>query len=136
MIGRGINIVSRDFQWHLTHMYYRPSRSTALPSMLQSMRLCGRYQDNIPLYLYAEESVIRDIQRGYRLQKELVDRIKTKSTADPSLSALTILRDETVHPQKMPKRNVFLRRKKGNRAWQENENDTGLSLEEFQRGCA
>jgi hypothetical protein len=135
LIGRGINIVSRDFVWHLTHMYYRPSASSRLPHLMQSMRLCGRYKDNIPLYLYAEENIIRDIQRGHRLQGELVERIRDKSLSDPTKTAKELLEEEAVHPQKIPSRNLFLRMKKREFACEiDADKDTGISMEEFEQG--
>jgi len=75
IIGRGINLVSRDFQWHLTHMFYRPSTITTMPMMLQSMRLCGRFRDDLQLTLYTEQSALDTIMRGHQLQCEAVERI-------------------------------------------------------------
>jgi hypothetical protein len=135
MINRGINIVSRDFEWHLTHMYYRPSSSARMPHLIQSVRLCGRYNDNIPLYLYAEEKVILDIQRGYRLQQELVERVRRKGSDEPETPAVDILRNEAIHPQKLPSCNVFLRKKKHEFVCEQNaEKDKGWSLKEFEKG--
>jgi len=132
IIGRGINIVSRDFEWHLTHMFYRPSKTATVPMMMQSMRLAGRYKDNVPLSLFASEKILQDIVTGFQLQQEIVERVVTK--ADPSSSVVSLLGKESVHPQKMPKKSVFLCKTRRHRTFLpkiDAETDNGWSLERF-----
>lgn len=137
IIGRGINIVSRDFVWHLTHMFYRPSKSATVPMMMQSMRLAGRYQDNMPLSLYATEKVLTDILTGLRLQQEIVGRVVSK--ADPSVTVVSMLSGESVNPHKMPKRSVFLAKTRTKTKFlpkMDEIMDNGWSMEEFMRPMA
>lgn len=76
MANRGINFVSSDFEWHLTHMFYRPSDSSKVGDMLQSIRLCGLYDDDIPLTCYLEPQNHEDLKKGDLLQKDMFQRIK------------------------------------------------------------
>lgn len=76
LVGRGINIVSADYQWHLTHMFYRPSRGATVTVMSQSLRLCGIYNDTIPLTCFLEKSVYENIYRGYQLQEDIFSRLQ------------------------------------------------------------
>lgn len=139
MIGRGINIVSRDFRWHLTHMFYRPSITATVPMMLQSMRLCGRYSDNLPLVLYAEERVIRNILKGHQLQLEIVERVRDKAVLLPEASTTQLLADEIIHPDKIPKKSVFLPKTKRGRRFLprlDADGDKGWTMNEFNRPMA
>lgn len=138
IIGRGINIVSRDFKWHLTHMFYRPSKTATLPMLLQSMRLAGVYRDNIPLHLYAEKKILMDIMTGHRLQQEVVERVRTIASQTGE-TPVSILERQTFHPQKIPKRSVFLpktRRKHKFLPTVSTTGDNGWTLEKFKQTIA
>lgn len=138
IIGRGINIVSRDFKWHLTHMFYRPSKTATLPMLLQSMRLAGVYRDNIPLRLYAEEKVLMDIMIGHRLQQEVVERIRTVASQTGE-TPVSILERQTFHPEKIPKRSVFLLKTRKKQQFLPKVSTTGEDgwpIEEFKKNIA
>lgn len=137
IIGRGINITSRDFGWHLTHMFYRPSKTATIPMFLQSMRLAGISEDNIPRYLFAEEKVITDIMVGHRLQQEVVERIRKNATEEEPTT--TILEREFFHPKKIPKRSLFLPKTRRNKKFLpkiDATQDKGWTIEEFIRPLA
>jgi hypothetical protein len=76
LVGRGINIVSQDYQWHLTHMFYRPSNSCSTETLIQSMRLCGIYNDNISLNCYIDKKNYESLYKGYQLQEDIFNRIR------------------------------------------------------------
>lgn len=90
LVGRGINIVSLDFKWHLTHMFFRPSLTATIPSIIQSMRLCGIFDDSIDLTCYMTEEDRQELYKGFLLQEEIFDRIRKtnsiKETTDVFLS--------------------------------------------------
>jgi hypothetical protein len=137
IIGRGINVASRDFEWHLTHMFYRPSKTATIPMFLQSMRLAGISEDNIPRYLYAEEKVLTDIMIGHRLQQEVVERICKKATEEKTTTE--ILQGEVFHSKKIPKRSLFLLKNKRSKKFLpkiDDKEDKGWSMEEFMRPLA
>jgi hypothetical protein len=75
LADRGINFISKNFKWHLTHEYLlcNSNRQNLVPYLIQSLRLCGIYSDNIPLYLYTTEKIKENIINGYLFQ---IDKIK------------------------------------------------------------
>jgi hypothetical protein len=64
LAGRGINFSSMDYEWHLTHQILDFSVSGSTPDLVQSIRLCGRYRDAYPLYLYTTQSDIDNLRRA------------------------------------------------------------------------
>lgn len=130
MVGRGINVVSSDFGWHCTHMYYRPATSTTVAEMIQSMRLCGVYQDNIPLTCYAERSIAENIYKGDRLQEDMLDRVYDKID---NMSLEQSMATERFHEAKIPARRLTGRGMlRLNQTKQETE-DGGMLLSEFMK---
>ena len=72
-VARGLNIVSSDYKWHLTHeiMYHAPNAT--VNELIQSCRLMGIYQDSIPLKLYCNPIDTKAIEKAYYLQKRLIE---------------------------------------------------------------
>ena len=136
LVGRGINIVSADFQWHLTHMFYRPSKGTSVTSMIQSMRLCGNYQDTIPLTCLMEKEYYENMYKGHRLQEDLFYRIQNESTGskeddDPPKSLTEWLQTQKFMKDKIP--DTVLYKKKGfqGKITDRESEDQGMSMTEF-----
>lgn len=75
LADRGINFISKNFKWHLTHEYLlcNSSRQNLVPYLIQSLRLCGVYSDDIPLSLYTTDKIKENIINGYIFQ---IDKIK------------------------------------------------------------
>ena len=132
LVGRGINVVSADYQWHLTHMFYRPSADTPVPSLLQSLRLCGIYKDTVPLKCMVEKNVYENIYKGHFLQEDVFYRLKKMDPADKSMSAEDWMEKQVFHKTKIPRRR-FLR--KGNKfagkKTDKKSEDKGMDLETF-----
>lgn len=121
LVGRGINIVSEDFGWHLTHMFYRPSPTTDVTNLIQSMRLCGIYTDSIKLNCYISKIDYENLYKGYMLQEDLLSRImKNKS-----------LENEIVFIEKIPKRGLYRNVKYRGKTTTIEKNDTGMKMENF-----
>lgn len=79
MADRGISFCSSQKDnsepWHLTEMYYIPSKATDQGNLLQCAgRLCGVFKDDIPLTLYSD--CCDDIIKAYNIQEELLQRAK------------------------------------------------------------
>lgn len=76
LAGRCISFVSRDYDWHLTDMYYNPSKSTPIPEMIQSAgRLCGRNRGKAPnLLLHTTENVSNALYTGFNCTNEIISR--------------------------------------------------------------
>lgn len=72
-VARGLNIVSTDYKWHLTHeiMYHSPAATVS--DLLQSCRVLGIYNDAVPLKVYCKPSDARDIQQAHYLQTRLIE---------------------------------------------------------------
>lgn len=128
LVGRGINIVSDDFQWHLTHMFYRPHSSSNIATLLQSIRLCGIYKDDIPLTCYVENNVYKNIYRGYQLQEDIFQRLQVSDQSKPLSDWLQteIFYKEKVPTKKCCKNTVF-----GGVITSDPKEDTGMSMDVF-----
>jgi len=100
LVGRGINIVSLDFEWHLTHMFYRPSKLVTMEIMIQSMRLCGNYDDNVPLTCLIEKNNYDCLYKGYQLQEDIFNRIKNASS---QANLNVFMKTQYIYKEKVPK---------------------------------
>lgn len=86
MADRGISFGADNFSeckknrklwWHLTELYLIVPPSTTQSNLLQvAGRLCGVYNDNVPLTLFT--NVGKDIVHSYWVQEELIDRARTQ----------------------------------------------------------
>lgn len=76
LAGRCISYVSKDYDWHLTDMYYNPSKSTPIPEMIQSAgRLCGRNRGKAPnLILHTTKKVSEALYNGFHFTNEAIAR--------------------------------------------------------------
>lgn len=72
LAGRGISFVSEDYQWHLTDEVLIVAESTDEPDLIQKIRLCGCYDDDIPLTLYTTEKTINDLKKAFYRQEEYI----------------------------------------------------------------
>jgi hypothetical protein len=76
LAGRCISYVSKDYDWHLTDMYYNPAKSTPIPEMIQSAgRLCGRNRGKAPnLILHTTKNVSEALYNGFHFTNEAIMR--------------------------------------------------------------
>jgi hypothetical protein len=74
--GRGVSYVSRDYKWHLTHQRLIVSKSCPEPELMQKVRLCGVYKDDLPLTLVSTTDIIADLRKAYFKQEELVGKVR------------------------------------------------------------
>jgi hypothetical protein len=75
LADRGISFVSENYQWHLNQMYYVPPKNVSVSHAIQAAgRLCGKYNDNVPLALFAPENVIDNVVKGIEIQEETIER--------------------------------------------------------------
>ena len=72
LAGRCISFVSEDREWHLTDQRLLVSGSCDEPELIQKIRLCGVYNDNLPLRLYTPRKTIEDLQKAYLKQEEII----------------------------------------------------------------
>jgi hypothetical protein len=78
MADRGISFVSKDYKWHLTTQYYEPPNNSSVcaDNIIQSIRLCGNYDDDLPSVLYSTEKVCDDLTKCFLVQEEMMQRCK------------------------------------------------------------
>ncbi len=104
MAARGINFVSADYGWHLTHMYYLAAKGTPIPELIQAMRICGIYKNCcIPLKVYSTEDTIWEIKKGYNIQKDILNRARKNQK---EISTKLWARDLKFNKGKIPKRQL------------------------------
>ena len=101
MAARGISFVSKDYKWHLTTEYYEPQKYAQVDNIMQSIRLCGRYEDDLPSVLYAPKKVCYDLKKAFLLQEEMVNRCKDSEIVK---SVPKLLKKMPIRVEKIPKR--------------------------------
>jgi hypothetical protein len=75
--SRCTSFVSRDYEWHLTDMYYNPAASTPISEQVQNVgRLTGRNKDKAHLQLHCTEKVATALFYGYHFCNEVIDRAR------------------------------------------------------------
>lgn len=77
LAGRGISFVSSDYSRHLTDQYYSPSNSAHGETIIQGIRICGRYNDNPELNLWISRLNWGHITQQYRILKNMVSGIES-----------------------------------------------------------
>ncbi len=77
--NRGTSMVSSDNLWHLTHELLLLSDTCVARNSIQSLRLCGIYNDDIPLTLITTKKIYQKLKDAEALQHELIIESKKKS---------------------------------------------------------
>jgi hypothetical protein len=101
MASRGISFVSKDYKWHLTTQYYEPAPGATADNIIQSIRLCGNYKDDLPLVLYSTKKVCNDLAKCFLVQEEMLSRCKGNEKVK---SIPRILKKMPLCTDKLPKR--------------------------------
>jgi hypothetical protein len=104
MADRGISFVSTDYKWHLTTQYYVPSRGAPCDNIIQSIRLCGNYKDDLPSVLYSTKSVCEDLIKSFMSQEEILHRCKY---SENELSIPETLQTIPMSTSKVPPKRKF-----------------------------
>ena len=104
MADRGISFVSKDYKWHLTTQYYEPNKKVFADNIIQSIRLCGNYKDDLPSVLYSTEKVCDDLAKCFLVQKEMLMRCKASEKVK---SIPRVLRKMRLSASKVPEKRKF-----------------------------
>ena len=81
LAGRCISFVSEDYKWHLSDQRLLISSSCDEPELIQKIRLCGIYDDEIPLKLYTTKKTIAELRKAYLRQEEIICALKSREDA-------------------------------------------------------
>lgn len=104
MADRGISFVSKDYKWHLTAQYYEPNKKVFADNIIQSIRLCGNYKDDLPSVLYSTEKVCDDLAKCFLVQEEMLMRCKASEKVK---SIPRVLRKMQLCSDKVPEKRRF-----------------------------
>jgi hypothetical protein len=80
MVGRGLNIVSSDYQWHVSHQILRVSDTADVADLIQKLRLLGVFRDSTPLKLFLTKKESENLKRGHLLHNTLLDGAQRQRT--------------------------------------------------------
>ena len=134
LVGRGVNVVSADFGWHLTHMFYRPASGASIATMMQSIRLCGVHRDTIQPVCFMEPRYYEDLYKGNRLQEEIVRSAMQhyyQENEDATESMPLWLAKQSFLEEKIPKARLVRQGAFLGKRTRDASEDTGMSLDEF-----
>ena len=73
--SRGISVVSRDYEWHITGEIFLPGKTTDVGNIMQGLRVCRNFEDNINLKLWTTKDVLNHIKAYDLLQKDLLSKM-------------------------------------------------------------
>jgi hypothetical protein len=97
LAGRGISFTDMDYQWHIHILYLIVPKQSNEMELIQKIRLCGRYNDTIPLELYTTQAIYTDLVKAYYRQEEIVISLlkhKENTICQDQLSEMTLLREK------------------------------------------
>jgi hypothetical protein len=101
LADRGISFVSSGYHWHPTSMYYVPSAGATVSHIIQAAgRLCGNFDDDIPLQLFAPSETLENLKRGINLQEDCLERAKINAKG----CAVTVIQGMAISTDKIPTR--------------------------------
>ena len=108
--SRCTSFVSRDYEWHLTDMYYNPATSTPISEQVQNVgRLTGRNKNKAHLYLHCTQKVARALFHGYHFCNEIIERARENPKIQEDGNELQFI--ESVKAVKMNKNKFPIGRK-------------------------
>jgi hypothetical protein len=90
LASRGISFVSTDYSRHLTDQYFYASKSAHGENLLQSLRILGCYNDDIPLTLWCSEKMWKSIISHNKIINNLVDGVNNSMNWMGRLQEITI----------------------------------------------
>ena len=101
LAGRSISFTSEDYQWHLTDQRLLVSNTCDEPELIQKIRLCGIYKDDIPLRLYSTKKIILDLKKAFFRQEEIISSLQ-----DSKMKSLDFINSMEMNTKKLTHRNI------------------------------
>ena len=95
MAGRGISFTSLDYEWHLTEQFFLPSDGCDEPELIQKIRLCGRYRDELTLTLFTTADVWSDLKKADARLEEVVTKVKASAeTSKDTIYGMSLYKEK------------------------------------------
>ena len=138
MVGRGLNIVSYDYEWHLSDFYWRPSKEALIESRMQDQRVCGIFTDDLACRVHCTLEDERDLKIAHQLQEEIFQQRLSSRRSELEASSVAVaeaLKELTFYKEKVPSGKI---NRKGVVRFAgkivDTPDDGGWSMEEFSQG--
>lgn len=132
LAGRGISFTSSDFKWHLTSMRLLVANNCDEPELIQRVRLCGVYNDDVPLTLYSTSVILGDIKKAYFRQEEIICNIKSKSKkTEEELLCKQVIESLSITKDKFTKRSPVKDKEGTDFRFKKVEKETGWQLDVY-----
>ncbi len=106
LAGRCISFVSEDYTWHLSDQRLLISSSCDEPELIQKIRLCGVYNDDIPLRLYATKKTISELRKAYLRQEEIICALKSHESDAIVENTRTLIESMALSKEKFGRRST------------------------------
>ena len=103
LAGRCISFVSTDYEWHLSEQRLLVSSCCDEPELMQKIRLCGIYKDDVPLTLYTTKKTMDELYKAYLRQEEFICSLRQ---SDASSMAKTVIEATEINHAKMSRRRM------------------------------
>jgi hypothetical protein len=131
MVGRGLNIVSFDYEWHLSDFYWRPSKEALIESRMQDQRVCGIFTDDLVCRVHCTLEDERELKKAHQLQEEVFQH---RLTYSEEASVAEAIKQLTFYKEKVPEGKITRKGVRFAGISVDTPDDGGLSMEEFSMG--
>lgn len=85
LASRGLSFVSLDYDWHLTHMLLCAKPSSTGSNLIQFSRLCGCYNDDIPLEMFTSNEIADELHAYDKLQELCIEKCEDLQFSEEQL---------------------------------------------------
>ena len=103
LANRMFSFVSKDYEWHLTHQRLYMSNSADCTTLLQSVRLCGIYHDDIPLTLSCDIELFNSLRKAFELQQHIIEKLYQE---ERQMTVEEFVKEGHVEKTQIPKRKL------------------------------
>lgn len=104
LANRMFSFVSKDYEWHLTHQRLYMSPATDCTTLLQSLRLCGVYNDTVPLTLSCSVNIYQTLMKAEQFQSLMLDEAMKDDREEVLMK--DFVKEKHIEKQHVPKRKL------------------------------
>jgi hypothetical protein len=103
-------------------MYYKPSISADCTSMLQSLRACGNFDDNMPITIHTYDWTRKCIEQANEIQEDIIGGLLKLDEEKELMRVVDFTRGHRIDKSDMPKKALTKR-------WKDTKNIVGRDEE-------